>query len=106
MPRSVITLCGSSRFKEEFEEANRRLTLAGWVVLSLGVFAKSSGLVVTPRTKEILEEIHRQKIEMADEIYVIDPGGYIGESTQAEIEYAISLDKPVRYYSKRIVWSA
>lgn len=82
------------------------MSVTGWVVLSLGVFAKADDLIVTPRTQEILEDIHRQKIDMADEIYVIDPNGYIGESTKSEIEYAESLGKPVRYYSKRIVWTA
>ena len=101
----VITLCGSTRFEAEFAEVNQRLTMEGCVVISLGMFslpdlpdhdwtADSSDL------KERLGAVHFQKIRMADEVYVVDPRGYVGESTRREIAYAESLGKPVRYLSR------
>ena len=93
----VITLCGSTRFKREFEETNKRLTLEGNVVISVGCFGHA-GDEFTYVQKEMLDDIHRQKIEMADEIFVINKDSYIGKSTRAEIEYAKKLGKKVNYY--------
>ncbi len=85
----VITLCGSTKFKDAFMEAQKRLTLEGNIVISVGLFGHSGDDEVwTPGTKEMLENMHRRKIDMADAIYVINVGGYIGESTRSEIEYA------------------
>lgn len=96
--RKVITLCGSTKFKKEFEEVNSRLTLEGNVVLSVGVFGHADGVEMTAEQKKELDEIHLQKIDMADEIFVINVGGYIGESTGYEIFYAGKKRKPVNYY--------
>lgn len=93
----VITLCGSTRFKREFEETNKRLTLEGNVVISVGRFGHS-GDIITDEQKVMLDDIHRQKIEMADEIFVINKDSYIGKSTRAEIEYAKKLGKKINYY--------
>lgn len=93
----VITLCGSTRFKREFEETNKRLTLEGNVVISVGCFGHA-GDEITYVQKEMLDDIHRQKIEMADEIFVINKDSYIGKSTRAEIEYAKKLGKKINYY--------
>jgi hypothetical protein len=101
----VVTLCGSARFETEFAEVNQRLTMQGYVVISLGMFslpdlpdydwtADSSDL------RGRLGRLHLQKIRMADEVYIVDPGGYLGESTRREIAYAESLGKPVRYLSR------
>ena len=92
----VITLCGSSRFKEEFERINKELTLTGNIVISLGVWGHS-GDTFTEEQKVMLDDIHKRKIDMADEIFVINKDKYIGASTRSEIEYAILHDKPVRY---------
>jgi hypothetical protein len=83
----VITLCGSTRFKEDFERVNRELTLAGNIVISVGAFGHS-GDVFTEEQKVMLDDIHKRKIDMADAIYVINKGGYIGSSTRSEIQYA------------------
>ena len=92
----VITLCGSTRFKEEFMEVQKRLTLKGYVVISVGLFGHSGDDEVwEPGTKEMLDDMHRQKIDMAEAIYVINVGGYIGESTRSEIEYAYSTGKEI-----------
>lgn len=96
----VITLCGSTRFKEEFEQANTYLTLKGNVVISLGFFEKSEGIEITKKQEELFAKIHLRKIDLADEIYVIDVNGYIGDSTRKEIEYAKQKGKSVSYFSQ------
>ena len=95
----VITLCGSTRFKEQFMEAQKRLTLEGNIVISVGLFGHSGDDEVwKPGTKEMLDNMHKRKIDMADAIYVINVGGYIGESTRSEIEYALRNGKKVYYW--------
>ena len=94
----IITLCGSTRFKEQFLEALKRLTLEGNIVISVGLFGHSGDDEVwTEGTKEMLDDMHKRKIDMADAIYVINVGGYIGESTRSEIEYALRNGKKVMY---------
>jgi hypothetical protein len=98
----VITLCGSTKFEAEFAEVNRWLTMEGCVVMSLGMFSLPDlpGHDWTADSSDLrkrLGDVHFQKIRMADEVYVVDPGGYVGESTRREIAYAESLGTPVRY---------
>ena len=94
----VITLCGSTRFKEQFLEAQKRLTLDGNIVISVGLFGHSGDDEVwTEGTKEMLDNMHKRKIDMADAIYVINVGGYIGESTRSEIDYATKHGKEILY---------
>lgn len=94
----VITLCGSTRFKEEFIKAQKDLTLQGNIVISVGLFGHSGDNEVwTDDTKEMLDDMHKRKIDMADEIFVINVNRYIGESTKSEIEYAKRNGKIVRY---------
>lgn len=94
----VITLCGSTRFKDAFMEAQKQLTLKGNIVISVGLFGHSGDNEVWAEgTKEMLDDMHKRKIDMADEIYVINVDGYIGSSTKSEIEYAIATGKTVRY---------
>ena len=85
----VITLCGSTRFKDQFLEAQKRLTLEGNIVISVGLFGHSGDDEVwNEGTKEMLDDMHKRKIDMADAIYVINVGGYVGSSTRSEIDYA------------------
>ncbi len=101
----VITLCGSTRFKDEFMEAQKRLTLQKCIVISVGLFGHSGDQEVwenmdegtLTKTKEMLDDMHKRKIDMADGIYVINVGGYIGSSTRGEIEYAKATGKTVEY---------
>ena len=94
----VITLCGSTRFKDAFMEAQKRLTLEGNIVISVGMFGHSGDQEVwADGVKEMLDDMHKRKIDMADEIFVINVGGYIGSSTKSEIAYAQSTGKVVRY---------
>ena len=94
----VITLCGSTRFKEEFLEAQKRLTLEGNVVISVGLFGHSGDDVVwTDGVKDMLDRQHLAKIDLADEIFVINVGGYIGDSTRREIAYAEFKGKSITF---------
>ncbi len=94
----VITLCGSTKFKDEYLKAQKDLTLQGNIVISVGLFGHSGDNEVwTEGTKEMLDNMHKRKIDMADEIFVINVGGYIGESTRSEIDYAIKNGKKVNY---------
>ena len=94
----VITLCGSTRFKEQFLEAQKRLTLERNIVISVGLFGHSGDDEVwAPGAKEMLDDMHKRKIDLADAIYVINVGGYIGASTRSEIEYAQRNGKKVYY---------
>ena len=94
----VITLCGSTRFKDAFMETQKRLTLEGNIVISVGLFGHSGDDEVwTEGIKEMLDDMHKRKIDIADEFYVINVGGYLGSSTRSEIEYAIATGKVVHY---------
>lgn len=94
----VITLCGSTKFKEDFIREQKRLTLEGNIVISVGLFGHSGDAEVwTNKTKEMLDDMHKRKIDMADEIFVINKNKYIGSSTKSEIEYAIKTGKKVNY---------
>ena len=101
----VITLCGSTRFKDAFVETQKRLTLEGNIVISVGLFGHSGDNEIREnmdegtltKTKKMLDDMHRRKIDMADEIFIINVGGYIGSSTRSEIEYASETGKTVRY---------
>lgn len=106
----VITLCGSTKFKKEFQEIQKKLTLEGNIVISVGLFGHSGDNEVwenqdentLTKTKKMLDDMHKRKIDMSDEIFVIDVGGYIGESTKSEKDYANNQNKPVRYYSQEV----
>jgi len=93
----VVCLCGSTRFKEAFDQANLEETLAGRIVLSVGSYLRSDQeLGLSPETKARLDELHLRKIHLADEVLVLNVGGYIGDSTRRELEYARQQGKRVR----------
>lgn len=91
-----LTLCGSTKFRAEYELWNKRLTLAGFLVYSVSGFGHQ-GDVFTAEEKERLDQVHLAKIDHSHAIVVINPGGYIGESTQREINHAIFTGKEVYY---------
>ena len=101
----IITLCGSTKFKDEFLKVQKELTLKGNIVISVGLFGHSGDKEVwenmdegtITKTKEMLDDMHKRKIDMADEIFVINVNGYIGESTKSEIDYALKTGKKVNY---------
>lgn len=95
----VITLCGSTRYKDEFFAALENLTLAGNIVMLPGYFGHQEGAIpISEAVKENLNALHKKKIDMSDAIYVINKDGYIGESTKSEITYAIAHGKEILYY--------
>ena len=94
---NIITLCGSIKFKDEFLKLQEKLTLDGNIVLTPNFFNNVKKEEINLKTKKMLDEMHKQKIDMSDEIYVINFGGYIGESTKSEIEYAKTKDKKISY---------
>jgi hypothetical protein len=97
----VVCLCGSCKFWDEFQKQASRLTLEGKIVLSVGVGKTDNGQELTRLVKSKLDVLHLRKIDLADSIFVIDVNGYIGESTEREIEYAISHGKQVNYLSAK-----
>ena len=101
----IVTLCGSTKFKKEFLEIQKKLTLQGYIVISVGLFGHSGDNEVwenmdegtLTKTKSMLDDMYKRKIDLSDMIYVINVGGYTLESTRSEIEYAISTGKEVHY---------
>jgi len=100
----IVCLCGSTRFLAEFDEASLHETLEGRIVLSIGSTRRSDhealGHLSSDDRKEILATLaalHRAKIDLADEVLVVNPDGYIGASTSNEIEYARQQEKPIRF---------
>ena len=101
----IITLCGSTKFKDDFMRVQKELTLAGNIVISVGLFGHSGDNEVwenmdegtKTKTKIMLDDMHKRKIDISDEIFVINKNGYIGESTKSEIEYAKMTNKTVNY---------
>ena len=95
----VITLCGSTKFKDDFLREQKRLSLEGNIVISVGLFGHSGDNEVWKEgTKEMLDDMHKRKIDMSDSIHVINVNGYIGSSTKSEIEYAKLTGKKITYY--------
>lgn len=104
MPPRIVCLCGSTRFSEAFQRANFDETLAGRIVLTIGCDMQSDAelfigysQVHLAQIKANLDELHKRKIDLADEILVLNVHGYIGQSTRSEIEYALAQGKKVRY---------
>jgi hypothetical protein len=102
----VVCLCGSTRFYDEFMEANYRLTMEGKIVLSVGFFHHQAekihgeGVGCTEEQKIMLDELHKRKIDLADAVLVINKEGYIGSSTRSEIDYAKEHGKEIRYLER------
>ena len=95
----TITLCGSTKYKEEFINVNKWLTLQGNVVISCSIYGQTDGDPITEEDKIILDKVHFAKIDLSDEIFVINVNNYIGSSTRNEINYADSKGKKIRYFT-------
>lgn len=99
---TIVCLCGSTRFGEAFREANLRETLAGRIVLSIGCeWHGDQALGLTEEDKRRLDELHLRKIDLADQVLILNVNGYIGESTARERLYAIVHGKCIRYLEPR-----
>lgn len=100
----VVCLCGSTRFWKEFQRAGLKETMEGKIVLSIGAASGTDdehfGNLPREeynRVKEMLDELHKRKIDLADEVLILNVGGYIGQSTQSELEYAKAHGKSIRF---------
>lgn len=96
----VVTLCGSTKFKDDFIKAQEFLTLKGCIVVSVGLFGHADNKYqteITSDVKTMLDDMHKRKIDMADSVLVINRDDYIGESTRSEIEYAQTTGKKITY---------
>lgn len=101
---TIVTLCGSTRFSEAYQQANLQETLAGKIVLTIGCNMRSDHEFFEGKSqeelidiKERLDQLHLRKIDLADEVLILSEKGYIGSSTRKEIDYALSLGKPIRW---------
>ncbi len=93
----IVCLCGSTRFKDAFIEANRIESTQGHIVLSVAMFGHLEGLDMSGDEKQVFDELHLRKIDLCHEVLVLNVDGYIGESTQKEIDYAKRIGRPIRY---------
>lgn len=94
---TIVCLCGSTRFREAFEAANRSETIAGRIVLSVGMYGHQEAMDMGGPVKAMLDQLHLRKIDVADEILVLNVGGYIGESTRRELAHARRTGKAIRF---------
>ena len=108
MRPTIVCLCGSTRFAEAFAAANCRETLAGRIVLSVGCnLKKDASMLARPEAelddmKRRLDELHLRKIDLADEVLILNVDGYIGDSTKRELAYARSQGKVVRWLEPEV----
>lgn len=97
----IVCLCGSTRFIETFNEWRKKLTLEGKIVLSIELALPQSEREDPQhhdlRVKQELDEPHLRKIDLADEVMILNVGGYIGDSTRRELDYAKSKGKAIRF---------
>jgi len=106
---TIVCLCGSTRFGDAFREANLRETLDGKIVLSIGCNMRSDTEIFghlpddkLTAIKARLDELHLRKIDLADEVLILNVDGYIGESTRRELEYAKTHGKIIRFLEDAI----
>ena len=89
----IVCICGSIRFVDEMRAANRDLTFAGAIVVA----PEEPAGAVTEEQKVALDALHLRKIDLADRVLVVNPGGYVGDSTSREIAYARATGKPISF---------
>lgn len=94
----IVCLCGSTKFKDEYETEKTRLTLAGKIVISVAFYGHSDDMEFKDGQKAMVDELHKRKIDVADRVHVINVDGYIGDSTKDEIAYAEQTNTEVTYY--------
>ncbi len=103
----IVCLCGSTRFYQHFQEANYQETMAGKIVLTVGFYPEAATrkhgehVGTTAAQKVALDELHKRKIDICDEVFVLNVGGYIGDSTRSEIAYAKQHSKPIRFLENK-----
>ena len=110
----IVCLCGSTRFLDAFKKANLEETIKGKIVLSIGCDLRTDKFLIgmtglgldseaaKKRIKAQLNELHLRKIDLADEVLILNVNGYIGESTAHEVAYAKKQGKRIRYLNKNL----
>lgn len=93
----IVCICGSMRFATEMRRESARLTLADAIVLAPGETSLAAAETITRGQRAQLDVLHRHKIDLADRVAVVNPGGYVGESTRGEIDYARAAGKPISF---------
>ncbi len=93
----IVCLCGSTRFKKQYRRENKRLSENGKIVLSVSFFPHAENIELDSDKKEMLDILHKRKIDLADRIHIINVNGYIGKSTESEITYAKKTDTDITY---------
>lgn len=93
----IITLIGSTKFKDEFEHMKLHFSLLGYIVFGVICYTHADNIPLTINQRLILNDLHKEKIKMSDKVYVINPGGYIGKATRNEIVFSEALGKPIDY---------
>ena len=107
----IVCICGSSRFYQQYQEAEYRETMEGRIYLSIGFYPHATkechgeGVGATSDEKIALDELHKRKIDLADEVFVVNVGGYIGDSTKSEVTYARHHGKPIRWLEPDKAWT-
>ena len=101
---TIVCLCGSTRFWQEFQQQNIDETLAGKIVLSIAPFNQHDDIsfchlseIEQQELTAKLDTLHQHKIDLADEVFILNVGGYMGESTQRELKYARRQNKTIRF---------
>ena len=89
----IVCICGSAKFVTEIRAASRELTSSGVIVVAPSEADESP----TPGQKTVLDALHLRKIDLADRVLIVNPGGYVGESTRREIAYARAAGKPITF---------
>ena len=95
----IITVCGSYKFKKEMTEITEKMALQGNCMLTPIELTKSDKDAYTKEEATMLDQMHKEKIKLSNAILVVNVNGYIGNSTQSEIEYAKTLNKEILYYT-------
>ncbi len=101
--KGIITLCGSTKFMQEYNEVNLELSLKDWVILTVGAFTHSDEELlksgkINEEAKKKFDKLHMEKIGISQAIVVINKNGYIGESTTNELKHALKLGKKIYWY--------
>lgn len=100
----IVCICCPTRFVDEMHAANRDLNFAGVIIVAPGVFSPAEDQMIIKEQKSALDALHLRKIDLADPVLVVNPGGYIGELTSREIAYARASGKPVSFTDP--IWPA
>ena len=93
----IVCICGSTKFRDVWERERSRLEREGYITVGVESYPHADGEELSPDLKVTLDDLHKRKIDLADWVFILNPGGYVGESTRSEIEYARRVGTPIRF---------